>query len=129
MSAAKERKRYEKKNLGRTMQNTEIDKHKKWLCKGVHLVCAHRRKNDDKALRKNDGKKTKNFKAINLQWPIEYNDKIKLPKTLKFWLISYATTRSIILVVFILGIFWPQKKKMGIVLPLQNPPVEIGIHF
>jgi len=32
-------------------------------------------------------------------------------------------------VVSILGIFWPQKKKMGLVLPLQTPPVEIGIHF
>ncbi len=37
--------------------------------------------------------------------------KIKLPKTLKLWPISFATTRSIILLVSILGILWPQKKK------------------
>jgi hypothetical protein len=54
--------------------------------------------------------------------------KIKLPKTLKFWPIGFAT-RSTILPVSILGIFWSQNKKMGLVLPVQTPPVEIGIHF
>ncbi len=45
MSAAKEGKRYEKKNLGRTMQNTEIDKHKKLALQASPFgVCPQKKK-------------------------------------------------------------------------------------
>jgi hypothetical protein len=37
MSSIKERKKYEKKNLGRTMQNTKINKHKK---KALQASCS-----------------------------------------------------------------------------------------